>query len=260
MQRCENYCRHFATSIKYLYDTAGHLIAETSDAGSTYTEYFWLNDTPVALMKAGSTSLYYIHTDHLNTPRLIANQTPATVWRWDNDDPFGANMANENPSSLGTFPFNLRYPGQYFDRETNNHYNYYRDYSPDIGRYVESDPIGLRGGLNTYGYVRGNPVSYIDPTGEVGPLLICLGLATLFDTVMHVLDSYVQNQIENLIVQQQNQNLGQCISPNASPISNACNAAQSGQLLPIAGAGSSVRAGSQLPGTLTGGHLPATRP
>ncbi|MEO8165904.1 MAG: RHS repeat-associated core domain-containing protein, partial [Betaproteobacteria bacterium] len=75
------------------------------------------------------------------------------------------NMANENPSGLGAFTFNPRFPGQYFDRETNLHYNYFRDYSPDIGRYVESDPIGLYAGLNTYSYVKNNPVMWGDPTG-----------------------------------------------------------------------------------------------
>ena len=149
----------------YLYDKAGHLIAETSNAGTNYTHYLWLNDTPLAFKKPGVATLYYIHNDHLDTPRLIANQARATVWRWDNSDPFGANMANENPSGLGVFPFNLRYPGQYFDKETNNHYNYYRDYSPEIGRYVESDPIGLRGGLNAYTYVDSDPLSWADPLG-----------------------------------------------------------------------------------------------
>ena len=72
-------------------------------------------------------ALYFIHPDQLNTPRVITNQNQQVVWRWDNDDAFGGNMASENPSGLGRFTFNLRFPGQYFDKETNLHYNYYRD-------------------------------------------------------------------------------------------------------------------------------------
>lgn len=108
---------------------------------------------------------YYIHPDHLNTPRLIENQSQQVVWRWDNEDPFGANMANANPSGLGAFTFNPRLPGQYFDAETNYHYNYFRDYSPETGRYVQSDPIGLMGGMNTYGYVDASPIDDVDPVG-----------------------------------------------------------------------------------------------
>jgi RHS repeat-associated protein len=111
-------------------------------------------------------SLYYIYTDQLNTPRAITTEASTTIWRWDNQDPFGNNPANEDPDGDNTkFTFNLRFPGQYFDKETNTHYNYFRDYDPGTGRYVESDPIGMRGGVNTYLYVKGNPVSYRDPRG-----------------------------------------------------------------------------------------------
>ena len=78
-------------------------------------------------------------------------------------------MPDENPSGLGAFDLPLRLPGQYFDKETNLHYNYYRDYDPSIGRYGESDPIGLEGGLNTYSYVAGNPLARIDPLGLDNP-------------------------------------------------------------------------------------------
>lgn len=72
---------------------------------------------------------------------------------------------------------NLRYPGQYYDQETGLHYNYFRDYDPTIGQYVQSDPIGLQGGLSTYAYVGGNPLSFIDSNGlsrdkgNLGPLI-----------------------------------------------------------------------------------------
>jgi RHS repeat-associated protein len=88
------------------------------------------------------------------------------VWRWDQQEPFGNNVADENPSGLGTFDLPLRLPGQYFDKETGQQYNYFRDcYDPTMGRYCQSDPIGLRGGLNTYAYVSNNPLTSTDPLG-----------------------------------------------------------------------------------------------
>lgn len=123
-------------------------------------------------MTAGNTTcatqqqkqLGYIYSDHLDTPRLITNQQNQALWSWDSD-PFGTTQANENPTNQGTFNFNLRFPGQYYDQETKTHYNYFRDYDPSTGRYLQSDPIGLQGGMNTFAYVSGDPISRSDPSG-----------------------------------------------------------------------------------------------
>jgi RHS repeat-associated protein len=84
------------------------------------------------------------------------------VWRWDNTEPFGNSAPNEDPSNLRVFAYNLRFPGQYFDSETGLSYNYFRDYDPSIGRYVQSDPIGLRAGVNTFAYAFDRPLNSSD--------------------------------------------------------------------------------------------------
>jgi RHS repeat-associated protein len=87
------------------------------------------------------------------------------VWRWDSDA-FGVGAANLDPDAdTNEVNVRLRFPGQYLDDETGLHYNYFRDYDPVTGRYVESDPIGLGGGINTYVYVAGNPLRWTDPRG-----------------------------------------------------------------------------------------------
>ncbi|WP_052700818.1 RHS repeat-associated core domain-containing protein [Methylocucumis oryzae] len=146
----------------FSYDEAGHLIGEYTSTGQRIQEHVWLNDQPIAVIDASDT-VYYVLSDHLNTPRQIIDSNQQLRWRWDNTEPFGANAPNENPANLGLFTYNLRFSGQYFDSETGLHYNYFRDYDPGSGRYVESDPIGLRGGLNTYAYVGGNPLFLTDP-------------------------------------------------------------------------------------------------
>jgi RHS repeat-associated protein len=107
-----------------------------------------------------------VHADHLGTPRVITRPSDNKImWRWDSTEAFGNTLPNENPAAGGTFTYNLRHPGQQWDKETNNFYNYFRDYDASTGRYVQSDPIGLLGGVSTYAYVSGSPTSSIDEPG-----------------------------------------------------------------------------------------------
>ncbi|TSJ82503.1 RHS repeat domain-containing protein, partial [Chitinimonas sp. BJB300] len=171
------------TTTVFHYDQNGRLLAESNQLGVTKREYIYLGDTPVALVDNGM-DIRNIHTDHLGTPRLITDATKHAIWAWQLGEPFGASAAEEDPEGTGAkYTFNLRFPGQYFDKETGNHYNYYRDYDPKNGRYLQSDPIGLAGGINTYAYVGGNPLSYVDPTGEIAfvPIVVGIGVGWAFD-------------------------------------------------------------------------------
>lgn len=161
------------TSVQFYNNTT--LIGSATQQGSTSTYLYNWNDVPqgsyanitalatdnsgnVASNNTTSAAIqltvtahvvqtYYIHTDQLNTPRLITDSANAKVWEWNNDDPFANNPPNDDPNATGNhFEFNHRLPGQYADKETNTNYNYYRDYDPSTGRYVEGDPIGLAGG------------------------------------------------------------------------------------------------------------------
>jgi RHS repeat-associated protein len=183
----------------YIYDDNGHMLGEYDVAGTALQEIIWLNDTPVAVtgimpcLTSGTNTApgsignpsctenaaAYIFTDHLNTPREIArintaNNTYVSLWKWDSL-PFGETSPNENPSSRGVFTFNHRFPGQYYDKETGLHQNWHREYDPKLGRYIESDPLGLRAGVNTYAYVHADPISFTDSSGLyweycVGPI------------------------------------------------------------------------------------------
>ncbi|MDP3930734.1 MAG: RHS repeat-associated core domain-containing protein [Methylococcaceae bacterium] len=155
---------------RFVYDHAGHLIGEYDKNNSLKQETVWLGDTLVAVVKPAPApqqiQVYFIQADHLNAPRIILNNANIPVWRWDHTDAFGTTLPNEDPDGDGNiFEYNLRFPGQYYDKETGLHYNYFRDYDPGIGRYIQSDPIGLSGGLNAYTYVGNNPVNRIDPSG-----------------------------------------------------------------------------------------------
>ena len=125
------------------------------NAAPQVSQSFTVNAPPI--------QVFYVHPDHLGTPRAITRASDnAKVWEWRNDDPFGNNPPNENPSGLGQFPYNNRFPGQYYDQETGTSHNWFRTYNPALGKYEQSDPIGLKGGISTYGYVRGNPLGLTD--------------------------------------------------------------------------------------------------
>jgi RHS repeat-associated protein len=89
------------------------------------------------------------------------------MWTWFSD-PFGTDAANSNPSGAGAFAYNLRFPGQVFDGQVGLHLNGARDYDPAVGRYIQSDPIGLAGrSYSTYNYSNGSPLIWTDPSGQL---------------------------------------------------------------------------------------------
>ncbi|TQV79449.1 RHS repeat protein [Exilibacterium tricleocarpae] len=173
----------------YLYGLDGQLIAEADgSSGAVSARYVYVDGQPLAYSVAGA--IYTVHTDHLATPKYLTDASGQVVWS-ARAKPFGEAVVDEDPDGDGvTVVMPLRFPGQYFDQETGLHYNYYRDYDPTIGRYIQSDPIGISedysdpqlqvallqgiplaaGGTSTalnhvYGYVKQNPLSYIDPFG-----------------------------------------------------------------------------------------------
>ncbi|MBK9117017.1 MAG: RHS repeat-associated core domain-containing protein [Betaproteobacteria bacterium] len=161
------------TTTVFVYDEQGRLVGEYDGAGALIQETVWLDDLPIATLRPTGTgnptpiAVHYVHADHLGTPRAITRPSDdQLLWRWDNAEPFGNSLSDENPAGLGTYRYHLRFSGQYYDTETGLHYNYFRDYDPAIGRYAQSDPIGLSGGNNSYAYVGGDPIRRFDPRGQ----------------------------------------------------------------------------------------------
>ena len=128
-----------------------------------------MNGQPLAKMEW--TNTYYYHPDHLGTPQKMTDASGTVVWAADYK-PFG-----EATITVSTITNNLRFPGQYFDAEMGLNYNYFRDYNPTIGRYIETDPIGIDEGLNhIYTYAGNRPLYYIDYDGmSVSP---CCGMTS----------------------------------------------------------------------------------
>jgi RHS repeat-associated protein len=170
----------------YVYDEQGTLIAEVGSGGTNsagQSQYIYLptanGPMPIAAIVNGNT--YAVHSDHLNTPRKLTDANGQAAWQWSysafgEDKPtlaknrFANLETTPNPgtTSISEVKFNLRYPGQYADEESGLFYNGYRTYDPRVGRYTQSDPIGLDGGWNRFGYVGGNPLGYVDSSGLQG--------------------------------------------------------------------------------------------
>lgn len=164
---------NYGKPVQFVYDEAGHLVGEYADPATQNPtqETVWLGDTPVATLQPVSGSLatpklYYVLADHLDTPRRIVEPTSKkAVWYWEGEA-FGNTLPDEDPDKDSVkLTYNLRYPGQYYLRDMGWFHNWNRDYSPALGRYLQSDPIGLAGGINTYAYVNGNPITFVDPLG-----------------------------------------------------------------------------------------------
>ena len=162
--------RQGETTRHHVHDEAGRLLGEYDAAGAVVKEYIWLDGLPVGV-RAGERVLP-VESDHLGSPRAVHDPDRGErIWHWPLlNNAFGATPAETDPDGDGeAFELGLRFPGQYFDAESGLHYNYFRDYDPTTGRYVQSDPIGLEGGINTYGYAIQNPLYYTDPQGLYNP-------------------------------------------------------------------------------------------
>ncbi len=167
----------------FVYDEDGTLLAETgmggaNSAGSTQYIYLPTAGGPMPVAAVINGQLYAVHSDHLNTPRRLTDSQGQPVWQWSYSafgdtkpttahDRFADLDVTPNPgvTSFAEFLFNLRWPGQHYDKESGLFDNRFRSLDPRTGRYTQFDPIGLAGGWNGFGYVDANPLSFVDPDG-----------------------------------------------------------------------------------------------
>lgn len=150
-----------STNERFVYNEARQIISEY---GASNRDYIWLGGVPVEAVDTVSgtaATVNFVIADGLGVPRVITNASGAQVWQWAyQGNPFGEHQP------LGSFTYNPRFPGQYFDAETGMISNGFRDcYEPGSGRYCQPDPAGQAAGPSLYAYVGANPLSNIDPLG-----------------------------------------------------------------------------------------------
>lgn len=159
---------------RFVYDESGQLIGQYDSTGVAIQQYVAMGGMPVGMIVSPSEAttangrLKYVQSDQLGTPRAIIDPTrQLAIWRWEeNSEGFGDTAPTTDPDADGTnIVFDLRFSGQRYDQASGLYYNYFRDYDPATGRYTQSDPIGLAGGISTYSYVGGNPLNSVDPKG-----------------------------------------------------------------------------------------------
>ncbi|WP_232350946.1 RHS repeat domain-containing protein, partial [Xanthomonas citri] len=169
--RGEQVRRFLGTTNTYtLYDEAGHWLGDYDSNGAPKQQAIWLDDLPVGLL-ANANKLHYIEPDHLGSPRVVIDPTrDVAVWTWSlKGEAFGNTAPNQDPDGDGAaLVLDMRFPGQRFDVASGLNQNYFRDYEAATGRYGQSDPIGLIGGLSTYSYVEATPFTSVDATGLQG--------------------------------------------------------------------------------------------
>ena len=149
------------TRTYFMYANEG-LIAEFDGNGNEICSYGYVPGsqwTTNPLFQKRNSSYYWYLNDHIGTPQKLIDSAGTVVWaaRYDS---FGNTILD-----VATIENNLRFSGQYYDTESGLHYNWNRYYDPFLGRYLQSDPLGLDAGMNFFVYASNSPLNYIDPKG-----------------------------------------------------------------------------------------------